>query len=124
MDPVELLVSELVTNAVTHVGTDVRLRVEKLPAGVRVRVFDGGGDRLRRAARDVPPDSPTGRGLLIVDNVADRWGVERTDAGKQVWFELSYFGAERRWHGAAAHGRGPNPVVGLAHRCAAHAKRT
>ena len=44
VDPVELLVSELVTNAVTHVGTDVRLRVEKLPAGVRVRVFDGGGD--------------------------------------------------------------------------------
>jgi anti-sigma regulatory factor (Ser/Thr protein kinase) len=99
-DPVELLVSELVTNAVSHVGTDVRLRVEKLPAGVRVRVFDGGVDPLQPRPREVPPDSPTGRGLLIVDNVADRWGVERTDAGKQVWFELSYVGAERRWHGA------------------------
>jgi anti-sigma regulatory factor (Ser/Thr protein kinase) len=93
----------LVTNAVTHVGSDVRLRVEKLPAGVRVRVFDGGGDPMQARPRDVPPDSPTGRGLLIVDNVADRWGVERTDAGKQVWFELSYVGAARRWHGAEAH---------------------
>ena len=45
-DPVELLVSELVTNAVSHVGTGVRLRVEKLPSGVRVRVFDGGDDKL------------------------------------------------------------------------------
>jgi GAF domain-containing protein/anti-sigma regulatory factor (Ser/Thr protein kinase) len=96
-DPVELLVSELVTNAVSHVGTGVRLRVERLPLGVRVRVYDGGDDRLPAPRHAVPPDEPTGRGLLIVDNVADRWGVERTESGKQVWFELSYQGAARRW---------------------------
>ena len=89
--------SELVTNAVSHVGTGVRLRVERLPSGVRVRVYDSGDDRLPAPRREVPPDEPTGRGLLIVDNVADRWGVERTDAGKQVWFELSYQGAAKRW---------------------------
>jgi anti-sigma regulatory factor (Ser/Thr protein kinase) len=99
VDPVELLVSELVTNAVVHVGADVRLRLERLPAGVRVRVFDAGDDTLSARRRDVPPDSPSGRGLLIVDNVADRWGVERTASGKQVWFELSYRGVARRWRG-------------------------
>lgn len=98
-DPVELLVSELVTNAVVHVGADIRLCLEKLPAGVRVRVFDPGEDTIAARRREVPPDSPSGRGLLIVDNVADRWGVQRTDAGKQVWFELSYHGAARRWKG-------------------------
>jgi serine phosphatase RsbU (regulator of sigma subunit)/anti-sigma regulatory factor (Ser/Thr protein kinase) len=96
-DPVELLVSELVTNAVSHVGAGVRLRVERLPAGVRVRVFDDGDAKVPTPRHRVPPDAPTGRGLLIVDNLADRWGVEATDAGKQVWFELSFEGAERRW---------------------------
>jgi anti-sigma regulatory factor (Ser/Thr protein kinase) len=96
-DPVELLVSELVTNAVSHVGGGVHLRMEKLPVGVRVRVFDGGDEPLPEVDDEVPPDAPTGRGLLIVDNVADRWGVERTETGKQVWFELSYEGAVRRW---------------------------
>ena len=101
-DPVELLVSELVTNAVSHVGAGVRLRVERLPAGVRVRVFDDGDASVPTPRHRVPPDAPTGRGLLIVDNLADRWGVEATDAGKQVWFELSFEGAERRWGRAAS----------------------
>lgn len=96
-DPVELLVSELVTNAVSHVGGGVHLRMEKLPVGVRVRVFDGGDEPLPEVDDEVPPDAPTGRGLLIVDNVADRWGVEPTETGKQVWFELSFDGAARRW---------------------------
>jgi GAF domain-containing protein/anti-sigma regulatory factor (Ser/Thr protein kinase) len=96
-DPVELLVSELVTNAVSHVGAGVRLRVERLPAGVRVRVYDDGEAALPTPLREVPPDVPTGRGLLIVDNLADRWRVEATESGKQVWFELSFDGAARRW---------------------------
>ena len=97
IDPVQLLVSELVTNAVIHVGAKVRVRVERLPLGVRVRVYDAGEDTVAARPRHVAPESPTGRGLLIVDNVADRWGVERTAKGKQVWFELSFEGAARRW---------------------------
>jgi serine phosphatase RsbU (regulator of sigma subunit)/anti-sigma regulatory factor (Ser/Thr protein kinase) len=97
VEPAALLVSELVTNAVVHVGADIRLRVQRLPEGVRVTVFDGSPDTVAARRRAVPPESPSGRGLLIVDNVADRWGVEPSRSGKQVWFELSHQGVARRW---------------------------
>jgi serine phosphatase RsbU (regulator of sigma subunit)/anti-sigma regulatory factor (Ser/Thr protein kinase) len=97
VEPAALLVSELVTNAVVHVGADIRLRVQRLPEGVRVTVFDGNSDTVAARRRAVPPESPSGRGLLIVDNVSDRWGVEPSRSGKQVWFELSHHGVARRW---------------------------
>ena len=82
----ELALSELVTNAVLH-GRD--------PLGVRVALAD---DVLRAEVRDASPVSPsfsmldqtavTGRGLLLISAVSDRWGVEPSPAGKVVWFEL------------------------------------
>ena len=82
----ELALSELVTNAVLH-GRD--------PMGVRVVL---GGDVLRAEVRDANPVSPsfsmldetavTGRGLLLISAVSDRWGVEPSSSGKVVWFEL------------------------------------
>ncbi|KRF34158.1 ATP-binding protein [Nocardioides sp. Soil805] len=85
-DVAELVVSELVTNAVVHAGTPIGVRVVAEPTALRVEVQDG-SDRMpvRRAWAET---SGTGRGLRIVDEHADRWGVERTDAGKVVWFEV------------------------------------
>jgi anti-sigma regulatory factor (Ser/Thr protein kinase) len=85
-DLAELVVSELATNAVIHGRTDFRLEVDRMGDRIRIACFDaGGGWPCRR-----PPagDSVTGRGLRIVDHLADRWGVIWTDPGKVVWAEL------------------------------------
>lgn len=82
----ELLVSEVVTNAVVHGRSEVRLRVCAGPAMVRVEVGD---DNSRRPAHvDADPAALDGRGLTIVDLVASRWGVEDDGVGKVVWFEV------------------------------------
>ena len=81
-----LLVSELVANAVTHAETGVTLQLDLSPERLRVEVRDeaDGEPRARRPRHD----DPTGRGLMIVEALADRWGVEPTPPGKTVWFEL------------------------------------
>jgi anti-sigma regulatory factor (Ser/Thr protein kinase) len=81
-----LLVSELVANAVTHAETDVTLQLDLSPERLRIEVRDGADGEPR--ARRPRHDDPTGRGLMIVEALADRWGVEPTPPGKTVWFEL------------------------------------
>jgi anti-sigma regulatory factor (Ser/Thr protein kinase) len=81
-----LCVSEIVTNAVVHAGTPVRLEIELRPECVRVEVHDGGAappERLQAQLDDVH-----GRGVAIVEMLTTQWGVEAADAGKCVWFEL------------------------------------
>jgi len=90
LDNVCLLVSELVTNAVRHADLEaddsVDLEVVVYDERVRVEVFDSGPGFV--PATPTPnPDEPSGWGLLIVDRVADRWGVS-TGPGTRVWFEL------------------------------------
>jgi anti-sigma regulatory factor (Ser/Thr protein kinase) len=82
----ELLVSELVTNAVLHARTPVQVGVEAHGASVRVTVADGSPRQPMRRRHSV--DSGTGRGLMLVEQMAAAWGVELLDAGKVVWFEL------------------------------------
>ena len=85
----QLLVSELVTNSIKHSGCDdpIRLRVWTRSSGLKVEVADGG---YGFDAGSVGPreDAEGGRGLMILEALADRWGVCR-DAGTRVWFELS-----------------------------------
>ena len=82
----ELLVSELVTNAVVHAGTKVSLRITTEPASIRVEVQDGSSRLpIRRTWTDT---AGTGRGMRIIDEHADRWDVHLTDDGKVVWFEI------------------------------------
>jgi anti-sigma regulatory factor (Ser/Thr protein kinase) len=91
LDVVTLLTSELVTNAVVHGCGPVELRVSDDGDRIKVEVSDGNPDPLSRAGG--PPDANQGgRGLLIVDSLADRWGYRprRTPPGKTVWFELQY----------------------------------
>jgi anti-sigma regulatory factor (Ser/Thr protein kinase) len=82
-----LLVSELVTNAVIHGRSRATLVAARPTGHLHVAVLDH-DIRLPEGPKTVAPDSEHGRGLRIVAAVADRWGVEGTDEGKAVWFEL------------------------------------
>jgi anti-sigma regulatory factor (Ser/Thr protein kinase) len=85
-----LLVSEVVTNAVIHPEVDdpgdIQLRARFAGDVIRVEVTDG-GDGFEPRPRD-PARSDRGYGLYLLEQQAERWGVERTD-GTTVWFELS-----------------------------------
>jgi len=82
-----LLTAEVVTNAILHARTPLKLEaVEVAGRGVRVSVTDGNSNPPVK--KDYGPTSPTGRGLHIVEAMADRWGFDRSESGKTVWFEL------------------------------------
>ncbi len=88
VDTATLLTSELVTNAVLHARTMVRLTVELVRDGVRIAVTDG--SPARPVVRSYGTDAPTGRGMQLVERLARRWGVDSVDGnGKTVWFELT-----------------------------------
>ena len=82
-----LLVSELATNAVLHARSDFEVTVIRLPLRLRVEVFDQ-NTRLPSFAV-APPDAYSGRGLMLLRELASAWGVEsHSDSGKTIWFEL------------------------------------
>jgi serine phosphatase RsbU (regulator of sigma subunit)/anti-sigma regulatory factor (Ser/Thr protein kinase) len=88
-DTVELLASELLTNALVHTDRDAMLTA---------RLYDASGGRLRVEVEDESDQWPkrrtpgeqasSGRGLLLVEALADDWGVEPRGSGKRLWFEL------------------------------------
>ncbi|MDH6625502.1 anti-sigma regulatory factor (Ser/Thr protein kinase) [Streptomyces sp. LBL] len=89
----ELLTSELVTNALVHTDHDAVLTATVGPRGLRVEVRDFVARRPR--LRVVNADDGThgthgtnGRGLVLVQSLADAWGVRPHGVGKAVWFEL------------------------------------
>ena len=86
-----LLTSELVTNAIRHGSAPVRLRARVSRRELRVEVHDAARGPLG-GPRTVSWDSPGGRGLKLVDTLADRWGCRRVVSGKRVWFELDLTG--------------------------------
>ncbi|MCX2971188.1 ATP-binding protein [Streptomyces sp. JHD 1] len=84
----ELVVSELVANAVTHArGHVIRVKVTRLGASrVRIGVVDK--SPARPTTRQSGTDDPRGRGLVLVDAVAANWGTDPLPWGKRVWAEL------------------------------------
>jgi anti-sigma regulatory factor (Ser/Thr protein kinase) len=84
-----LLVSELVGNAVRHACTNeswLELRIEAAEGWLRIEVSDGD-------PRTPQPRAPSGLeesgfGFVLVEALADKWGVRETAAGKAVWVEL------------------------------------
>ena len=87
MRDVRLLVSELVTNDVRHAGGEaVRLVVAMHGSTLRIEVHDpGSGFELK-----APPEDPlraSGWGLVLVEELADRWGIDH-DPRTRVWFEM------------------------------------
>jgi serine phosphatase RsbU (regulator of sigma subunit)/anti-sigma regulatory factor (Ser/Thr protein kinase) len=82
----ELVVSELVTNAILHGAAPVALRVAPRPGGIRIEVRDAARTAPVRAL--VNADAMTGRGIALVERLARRWGVEPVARGKVVWAEI------------------------------------
>ncbi|MFI6639454.1 ATP-binding protein [Streptomyces sp. NPDC050504] len=85
-----LLISELVTNAVVHTGCPAVLRM-LFGDTVRVEVADSSNRPPR--PRHAEGDDTNGRGLELVDGLADRWGWQPEGAGKSIWCEVDRGGA-------------------------------
>ena len=87
----ELLVCELVNNAVRHGGAGecdlIELELRSIEGGVGVRVTDP-GPGFAPAERERPIDEPGGWGLVLVDQMSERWGVVH-DGRTHVWLELA-----------------------------------
>jgi anti-sigma regulatory factor (Ser/Thr protein kinase) len=83
-----LLLTELVSNSVLHTEGDLIQVLGSQDEGLlRIEVHDG-GTGLPAVRRLPDEDDPHGRGLLLLDAVADRWGTDRS-AGACVWFEVA-----------------------------------
>jgi len=98
-DDLALLITELVGNSLRHAGLGpddlIRVRIARLRGSVRVEVADSGPGFS--PVRERPGQLQTsGRGLYLVDQVADRWGVE-LKGETCVWFEL-WVGDSRTRH--------------------------
>ena len=86
IDDASLLATELLSNAVRHGTGLVTLRVEVEDGVIQVRVHDDAGGQP--VVKEADPTSTGGRGLFLVECVADQWGSDPDEAGKTVWFRL------------------------------------
>jgi anti-sigma regulatory factor (Ser/Thr protein kinase) len=82
----ELLVSELVTNALRHAETAPTLHIQPLQSGFRIVIEDDSPDPVD--LKPAAPEADSGYGLSVVDALASSWGWQPTATGKRVWFEL------------------------------------
>jgi anti-sigma regulatory factor (Ser/Thr protein kinase) len=89
LDAVLLVTSELVTNAVLHARTEGSIRVillgDRNPV-VRIEVYDQ--NPRRPSIAECPADATSGRGLALVDSLANVWGMDNRPDGKVVWAEV------------------------------------
>jgi sigma-B regulation protein RsbU (phosphoserine phosphatase) len=90
-----LLTTELSTNAVVHAGTELDIEVTADADGLTVTVTDFAPGPVEELAvgpkndkADIGEVAERGRGLLLVDHFASRWGTVHEGAGKGVWFRL------------------------------------
>jgi serine phosphatase RsbU (regulator of sigma subunit)/anti-sigma regulatory factor (Ser/Thr protein kinase) len=85
-----LLVSEMITNVLVHTDDDATLtaQVTGMPGtrSLRIEVGDGSDDMPHR--RSPGEMASSGRGLLLMEELADAWGVDPRGEGKSIWFEL------------------------------------
>lgn len=84
----ELIVTELVTNALLHGAPPIALRVLHLGTGIRVEVEDMGRALPVKGARRL--NAMTGRGLELVTALSTSWGVEPSSRGKIIWAEVGH----------------------------------
>ncbi len=91
LSDVQLLTSELVTNAVRHAGLKegdaVNLEIDVDTDTVHVAVVDGGAGFDFSKILDEPGDPRGGWGLVLVGRVSDRWGIDASPP-HTVWFEI------------------------------------
>ena len=89
-DAISVMVSELAMNAVQYAHTAFDVKVERADGSLRVEVTDSGGGSPE--IQPLPPASnPHGRGLFIVEQLSDEWGVSRSPGGprRSVWFRIA-----------------------------------
>lgn len=87
-DVVQLVVAELVANAIRHARTDVVVRLEQQRDGLRLEVSDDDAVHLPRCGTgDTAAES--GRGLQLVEALSRGWGVLEDGPGKRVWAEIA-----------------------------------
>ncbi|MFJ4829549.1 SpoIIE family protein phosphatase [Streptomyces sp. NPDC088747] len=90
LDSAVLLVSEMMTNVLVHTDADALLVAEVTGEGgkrrMRVEVTDAGDDLPHK--RDPGELASSGRGLVLVELLADLWGVDPRGEGKSIWFEF------------------------------------
>lgn len=85
-ETVELLVSELVTNAIQHAGGEIRLRLQRDEGALLCEVCDQ--TRTPPELQELSATAERGRGILLVNELSGKWGHRRTASGKIVWFTL------------------------------------
>ena len=87
-DDATLLLSELLANVALHARTPCSVTVVATADRLRVEVEDGSPilPRLQHFAID----TTTGRGLRLVDQLAESWGIDRVATGKRIWFCLEH----------------------------------
>jgi anti-sigma regulatory factor (Ser/Thr protein kinase) len=83
-----LVVSELMGNAVEHSGSRLVRVIVSLSEEGRIRVAVVDKSRTRPAPRTASDDDEDGRGLAVVQALADQWGTDLLSWGKRVWVEL------------------------------------
>lgn len=88
LDDVELMSSEVITNAVVHTAQACRVSVHWTGTRLRVEVADASAELPEAAGAGV--EATSGRGLFLVDVLATAWGTESMETGgKRTWFEVS-----------------------------------
>ncbi|WP_329598756.1 ATP-binding protein [Streptomyces pseudovenezuelae] len=87
VETVELLASEVITNAVLYAAAPCDVAVTRTDERLRVEVTDT--DSSLPSAVGARPDDEHGRGFLLVDALADAWGVRPEHPGKTTWFEIT-----------------------------------
>jgi anti-sigma regulatory factor (Ser/Thr protein kinase) len=86
MEAAELMTSELATNSVRHAHSDFELAILRSRDEIRVEVSDHGpGQPIMRSPT---PREQSGRGLRIVQELSENWGISPSPNGKLVWFTL------------------------------------
>src|SRR5262245_53951890 len=91
----EILASELVANVVRHVGAPGTLRASSQGSTLRVEVDDVSSDVP--VVRGPRADAASGYGMVLVDKLSQRWGVDCRPGGKTVWFELDLAPDDEEW---------------------------
>jgi anti-sigma regulatory factor (Ser/Thr protein kinase) len=89
------LLTEVVTNAVLHARTTLRVVLEQDDASGRLRCEVTDGSLVRPRLRRRSTEATTGRGLQLLESVATSWGVQAVSGGKTVWFEVDGEGGGR-----------------------------
>lgn len=99
-EQIVLMVSELATNTLVHAAGGFQMTIERTAYDIRVSVVDEGraGGREGPSVRSPRPDEPHGRGLRIVQKLADAWGTTEAPwgGGQVVWFRVVLADQRRR----------------------------